>query len=184
MRLSVWLRHTFNWIKFPFFRAMRRIRILKRWVSFGWRAYDFDYHYAVDAFILQLNATADFMESDGAWSLNAKETAAEIREAAKELRRVYDDEYALSYFDKLDEKWGKTGFKFVPTGTEIFNPILGKTEGTSTMERTYERPMTSSDIAAYEADHHTLSTEARNEQEQHESAVWDAIKGRIRFWWD
>jgi hypothetical protein len=184
MRLSVWLQNTFYWIKSPVWYATRRIKILARWIKFGWNSYDFDYRYSVDAFILQLNATADFMESKRAMSVGSSKSAAEIREVANELRRVYDDEYALAYFDRLNEKWGDTGFKFVPTGEKILNPISGKTEGTSTMERTFERPMTPSDIAAYEADYEQWRAEADVVQAHHEAAVWEVIRGRIRHWWD
>ena len=184
MRLPYWLRHEFYWVRSPLWYARRRISILWRWVKFGWTAYDFDYHYAVDAFTLQLNAMADFMESERAMSVGSSETAAEIREVAEELRKVMAEEYALAYFDRLDAKWGKTGFKFVPTGEKMFNPISGKLEGTSTMEKTFERPMTPDDIAAYEADHDQWRAEADVEQAQHEAAVWDRVRDRIRHWWD
>jgi len=85
------------------------VKNVVKWARFGARVYDFDYRYAVEAFVLQLEATADFMESDRAYTVEAKKHAQEIRQVTEELKRVYDDEYALAYFDKLKDKWGLLG---------------------------------------------------------------------------
>ncbi len=182
--MKAFLNRIYDRVTDPFWYARRRAKILWRWVKFGWTAYDFDYHYALDAFTLQLSALADFMESDQSYSLDSREEAARLRETIAELRQVYEDEYALAYFDRLDEKWGKTGFEFVPTGQEILNPITGKIEGTSTMERTFERPMTPSDLAEYKSDHERWMAEAQAIQNEREDLVWQQIRQRIRHWWD
>jgi len=184
MKLRFFCQDYLYWLKSPLWYARRRMLILWRWLKFGWSAYDFDYRYAVDAFVLQLEATADFMESGRAYSLESKEHATEVRAAAAELKRVYEDEYALAYHDRLEAKWGKTGFKFVPTGKKYKNPITGKEEDTSTMERTFERDMTPADLEEYEKDHKYMMEEARIEQTHKEAEIWNLIRDRIRHWWD
>lgn len=165
-------------------RAKLRLKNLVKWARFGWTVYDWDYHYAVDAFIQQLESMADFMESHRAMSMESGEGAKQIREAIAELRQVYDDEYAMAYIDRLNEKWGHWSFEFVPTGETCFNPMTGKTEPTSTMERRFEREMSPEDLEAYERDSEVWRGEARAEQELREGEVWGRIRGQIRNWWD
>lgn len=165
-------------------RAKLRLKNLVKWARFGWTVYDWDYHYAVDAFILQLEAMADFMESPRAMSVDSAERAKQIREAIAELHRVYNDDYAMAYIDRLNEKWGHWSFEFVPTGETYFNPLTGKTEPTSTMERRFEREMSPEDLEAYDRDSEAWRREAETEQELKEGEVWDKVRGQIRDWWD
>jgi hypothetical protein len=171
-------------IEKKFKRAVARVKNVVKWARFGARVYDFDYHYAIEAFVLQLEAMADFMESDRAYTVEAKKHAQEIREAAEELKRVYDDEYALAYFDRLQEKWGTWEFVFEPTEQTFHNPISGKEEETYTMEKRFLRPMTPEQLAEYERDHKQWMEECRAEQERREDEIWQRIRHQIRGWWD
>lgn len=165
-------------------RAKLRLKNLVKWARFGWTVYDWDYHYAVDAFTMQLEAMADFMESPRAMSMESRESAKQIRETVAELRRVYDDEYAMAYFDRLDEKWGHWDIEFVPTGETYFNPITGKNEPTSTMEKRFRREMSPEDLEAYEKDATAWRQEAEVEQGLREVEIWNRVREQIRNWWD
>lgn len=173
-----------NWIEKKIKRIVARVKNVVKWTYFGARVYDFDYRYAIEAFVLQLEAMADFMESDRAYTVEAKKHAQEIRQAIEELKRVYDDEYALAYFDKLEDKWGSWKFEFVPTEQTFHNPISGKEEETYTMEKRFLRPMSDEQLAEYEREQKQWMEECRAEQERREDEIWQRIRHQIRGWWD
>src|SRR6056300_1361197 len=73
-----------------FFRRLKRV-----WdfLPIIWKGYDFDYSHAIDLFKYQLERTADLLESDKAYTLNAKLHAQKIRTAVRLIDKVYNEEY-------------------------------------------------------------------------------------------
>ena len=92
-----------------FFRRLKRV-----WdfLPIIWKGYDFDYTHAIDLFKYQLERTADLLESDKAYTLNAKLHAQKIRTAVRLMDKVYNEEYldgVTSYteFKKMQVKQDK-----------------------------------------------------------------------------
>ena len=85
-------------------RFFRRVRRVIDFLPIIWKGEDYDYYYSVELFQYQLKRTADFLESDKAFTSDAKATASRIRTAAELLDRVYND-YYLQQID-WDDKEG------------------------------------------------------------------------------
>ena len=78
-----------NWLK-QFFRRVRRVI---DFLPLIWQGEDWDYYYSVELFQYQLKRTADFLESDKAYTLDAKATASRVRTAIELMDRVYNHYY-------------------------------------------------------------------------------------------
>ena len=74
-------------------RFFRRVRRVIDFLPIIWKGEDYDYHYSIELFQYQLERTADFLESDKAYTLDAKATASRVRTAAELMDRVYNDYY-------------------------------------------------------------------------------------------
>lgn len=72
----------------------RKYRQIKRVIDFLpilWKGYDFDYGYAIELFKHQLIRTANYLESDKAWTTSAKTNAQKVRTAIRLMDIVYND---------------------------------------------------------------------------------------------
>ena len=152
----------------------RRIKRLIQFIPHIWRGWDFDYRTSVDLFKYQLGRTADFLESDQAYSSDAKLQAQKIRTAIKLIDKVYEEEYALEYQDQLKEIYG-------PNVLDWWFEDTGRGDGSSYLKYEYEKW----DIA--EAVNHRQSElfkDAHLKQERAHRILWRYIEHNIRGWWD
>ena len=85
-------------------RFFRRVKRVIDFLPIIWKGEDYDYYYSIELFQYQLKRTADFLESDKAFTSDAIETASRVRTAAELLDRVYND-YYLQQID-WDDKEG------------------------------------------------------------------------------
>jgi len=121
-------------------RKIWQIKNVFRWLPIIWKQYDFDYNYSLEVFKFQLQKQAEFLESDRAVTLCAKDKAKRIRTVIKLMEKVYEDDYSMEYVDKLKELYGKDVLEvsFVETGDTTFNDFSGKTEKLFSMRYKYE----------------------------------------------
>jgi GDP-D-mannose dehydratase len=120
---------------FYFFRRkFEQIRNVIRWIPVIWKQYDFDYHYALEVFEFKLLRMAEFLESDKAYTLNAKHYASRIRMVVRLMKKVYDGEYGMEYQKQIEDQFGKWEFEFINedskdygtegfTETSIMSPV-------------------------------------------------------------
>ena len=83
------------WLK----RKYRQIKRVLDFLPIIWKGYDWDYKYATELYGHQLGRIADFLESDKAKTMSAKDNAKRIRTTLKLMQLVNDEEYAMEYFD-------------------------------------------------------------------------------------
>ena len=159
-------------------RTIRQFfRRLKRTIDFLpiiWKGFDFDYRYAIELFQYQLERTADFMESDRANTVDADKRAKRIRTAIALMEKVYEEDYACEYQDKLKELYGQNvlGFRFEPT--EYNND-------TSYLKWEFEYWDNAEEIKQV---HDKLYSEAQLKQQKAERILWKFLEHNIRGWWD
>ena len=111
-----------------FKRKYSQVKRVLDYLPMIWNGFDWDYKYAADLFAHQLGRMADFLESDKAYTLSAKDNAKRIRTTLKLMKLVGDEEYAMEYFDyEVVENY------FVP----IVIKESGDCDGCSTMETNY-----------------------------------------------
>ena len=99
-----------------FKRKYRQIQRVIDFLPIIWKGYDFDYHSSIELFKYQLKRTAEYLESDKAYTVEAKTNATKIWTAVELMEKVYDEDYAVEYFDIIRKKYGKSNFSFVETG--------------------------------------------------------------------
>ena len=155
-------------------RFFRRVKRVIDFLPMIWKGYDFDYRYAVELFQYQLERTADFMESDRALTMDAEIRAKRIRTAVKLLQKIYDEEYACEYQDKLKELYGENVLDWSFEDT-------GEGDDSSYLRYRYEQWDNAEEVQKMM---NKLFLESQAKQKRAEELVWKFISHNIRYWWD
>lgn len=160
-----------------FKRKIFQIKNLVKWFPVIWNQYDFDYHYAIDVFKFQLKKTADYLESHKAYSIDSHDRAKRIRTIIKLMDKVYEEEYLIEYFQRLETLYGKDIFEHVFIDT-------GRGDGTTYMKFKYEVTKSDAEIKVIDQDFHRMLSESRDKQEKAHRILWKLIERNIRTFWD
>lgn len=174
------------WNNFTYFfrRKYRQIQNIIRWIPILWNQFDFDYRYAIDVFKFQLKNLADFMDSDKSRTLDASVRAQRIRTVIKLIDKVYDEEYACEYQDKLKEKYGNSKFDFIPTGDTTYNDFTNKEEKLYEMVKVWNTKYSEDELKQIAEDESKMFNESQLKQEKAHRLLWKMIEHNIRGWWD
>ena len=159
-------------ITYFFRRKKNQFHNLKRWLPLIWNKYDFDYSYSIDMLKRALLDQAEFLESDRACSISAKDDAKRIRIIVSLMEKVYDDTYALEYQDKLKELYGDDVFDF--------NFVSSEFEDMDTFEWGYKSNPNADEIDEM---HSKLLKESHAKQERAEELLWKLVAHNIRRFW-
>jgi len=167
------------WRNFKYFfrRKKHQFKQLRKYVPMIWKGYDFDYRYATEIFSAKLEDIAERMESDNAMCVESKHSATRVRTAIALMKKVYDEDYACEYQDKMEALYGKEllDHKFIDTG---------EGNGNSFLKQNYELTETPERIAEIDAMQSKLHKESRLKQEKAHRLLWAFIEHNIRHWWD
>lgn len=161
-------------IKYFFKRKIWQIKNVFKWLPVIWNQYDFDYKYSIDAFKFQLQKQAQLMESDKSNLLNAKLYASKIRTALRLMDKVYNDEYAIEYQEKIKEKWGEDVLEWIFEDT-------GKGDNSRYLKYKYESFDNKDEI---KKDFDVLFKESQEKQKRAHKLLWSFIEHNIQTWWD
>lgn len=154
-----------------FFRKIRRV-----WdfLPYVWKGYDFDYGYAIELFKYQLERTANYLESDRSYGINASIRAKKIRTAITLMEKVYKEEYSMEWLYKIKEIYG-------PEVIDWQFEDTGKSDGSSYLRYEYEKWDNSSEIRAKINE---LIKASQEKEEKAERILWAYIQHNIKDWWD
>ena len=163
------------------FRIRRFLRRLKRTIEFLpiiWKGADWDYRFAVDLFMYQLDRTADYIESNNRHE-DAKNDVSRIRTSTRLLKKVYDEDYYFDYMDIIEAKYGPSKFEFVELKKVDKNggPFYKMVE-------VFEKDYTDSELLEIAEERQKLIRVAKANQNRAHSLVWKWIEHNIRRWWD
>lgn len=163
-------------------RFFRKLKRLTTFIPVIWKGEDYDYRYALDIFKFQLLRLADYIESQDRYVGN-KNDVARIRTVCRLMDKVYDEEYAMGYFDILKEMYGDDvlEFSFVDLNETSFNDFSGKDEKLYTMKYKYESWDNAEEISQIKDELFKMSHE---KQERAHRLLWQLIEKDIRKWWD
>lgn len=168
-----------NNLRYWFGRKWEQIKRVIDFLPIIWKGYDFDYSYSIELFQHQLKRQADYLESDRAMTITAKDKAKRIRTVIKLLNKVYDGDYEEEYIDKIEKLYGKTHFKFIPSDyiTE---------DGTNTYELKSWNENAVDEKHQKEIDElsRKMMLLSREKQEKAHKILWNFIEHNIRNWWD
>ena len=161
-----------------FKRKWRQIKRVLDFLPIIWKGYDWDYNYAIELFQHQLKRTANEIESNGHLQ-NSKNVVSRIRTGVELIEKVYDEDYAMEYFDIMEKKYGKSNFDFVETGE-----FDKKGDPYYTMEEFYENDYTKGELGLISEEKSTLRLESFAKQKRAHKILWDFIEHNIQNWWD
>lgn len=164
-------------------RKIWQIKNVFRWLPIIWKQYDFDYNYSLEVFKFQLKKQAEFLESDRAVTMCAKDKAKRIRTIIKLMEKVYEDDYSMEYVDKLKELYGEDVLEvsFIETDDTTFNDFSGKTEKLFSMRYKYETWDNADEIEKVKGQ---LIKESHDKQMRAHKILWSMIEKDIQTWWD
>ena len=142
-----------------------------------------DYKYSLEVFKFQLLKQAEFFESDRAMTLSAKDKAKRIRTILKLMDKVYEEDYAMEYFDILKEMYGDDVLEvsFVDLNETSFNDFSVKDEKLYKMKYKYESWDNAEEISQINDE---LFVMCHEKQERAHKILWKMIEKDIRSFWD
>lgn len=155
-----------------FKRKYRQIQRVIYFLPLIWKGYDFDYQYSIDLFKKQLERTANFLDSDKSYSMDAKQRASRIRTAIRLMDKVYEEDYSHEYIDKLEKLYGKDvlSWNTISVGQERYE-----------LKFKYEKWDNKDEINEMKI---KLFKEANEKQKRAHKLLWRFIEHNIQHWWD
>ena len=155
----------------------RKYQQIKRTIEFLpliWNSYDFDYQYSIDIFKKQLQRTANYLESNRAYGMGAVNRASRIRTAIRLMDKVYEEEYAHEFIDKIKELYGENTLDWWFGDTNDGH-------GSSYLRYEYEKWENADEINEMKR---KLFKESIDKQKRAHKLLWDFIEHNIQYWWD
>jgi hypothetical protein len=155
-------------------RFMTKVKRLLDFVPIIWKSYDFDYRYALDLFHYQLTRTADLLESPKASHLYAKQDARRLRTILELMKKVYDEEYRMEYYDTLESIYGKNTMIWEDRedGTYLYKGL--QWEGVNTPE----------EQKGVDELYNTLREKSEKKHQKAKQLLWKMVEHNLENFWD
>ena len=159
-------------------RKWRQIKNVIGWIPVVWKQFDFDYQYSLEVFKHQLLKQAKFMESDKAYGVNSHIQAQKIRMVGRLMDKVYNEDYAIEYQQKLKDTYGEDVIDWVFHDSIEFeecHEIVWKFEE----DKKYE-PLRDEINENYDK----WFKQSQAKQERAHKLLYKLLEFYIRGWWD
>ena len=158
-------------------RKYRQIKNVIGWIPVVWNQFDFDYHYSLEVFKHQLLKQARFMESNQAVCVDSHISAEKIRMIVRLMDKVYNEEYAMEYQERLANEFGKDvlDFHFEKNNNSEYSTLKFKYE--TSLKYYYIKDK-------IKEKHDQYFMESQNKQNRAHQLLWKLIEFYIRGWWD
>jgi len=137
-----------------------------------YRTRDFDYSYAVDLFLFQLQNTATFLKEGKTWTIDANYNGQRLQTIVNLAKKVQEEDYGIEYQDIVKARYGEgcLDFTFEDTGN-----------GSSKLGQKYEKWANYKEID----DFHTAEfTKSIAKQERARKLVYKMLNEHLRKCWD
>lgn len=154
-----------------FFRQLRRSLA---YFKHSWGGYDWDHGYAIDMFKYSLQRLHDNLNSDQAYSLDAKQNARRLKTIIELMDKVKNEEYAIEYQKQLEDIYGDNVLDWHFEDT-------GKGDHTSFFKWEYEKWNNADEVRKL---HNELFEASNKKQERAHKLMWCLIEHNIRKMWD
>ena len=155
-----------------FKRKYRQIQRVIDFLPLIWKGFDFDYQYSIDLFKKQLERTANYLDSNRSYSMDAKNRASRIRTAIRLMEKVYDEDYSLQYVNKLEHLYGEDVLDWVTVNVD---------KNEYELKPKYEKWDNRDEIDEMKI---KLFKESNEKQKRAHKLLWDFIEHNIQHWWD
>lgn len=154
-----------------FFRQLKRSLA---YFKHSWGGYDWDQGYAVDMFKYSLQRLHDNLNSDDAYSLDAKQNARRLKTIIELMDKVENEEYAVAYHNQLEQLYGEDVLDWYFEDT-------GHGDDTSFLKYEYEKWPNADEI---KEKHTELFRASLKKQQRAYNLTWQLIAHNIRKMWD
>ncbi len=166
-------------MKWKIKRFFYRIKRVVDFLPIIWKGYDFDYHSSIELFKYQLKRTAKYLESDKAYTVEAKANATKIWTAVELMEKVYDEEYAMEYMDDIERLYGKSKHEFVELDEKDENG-----DPYYTMKISNELAVDEQHQKEIDEVRHQMFLKGMDKQKRAHKLLWSYIEHNILKWWD
>jgi hypothetical protein len=153
----------------------RKIKRTLEFIPIIWNGFDFDYRYALDLFHYQLSRTANLLESDRAYSVNAKQDARRLRTILELMNKVYDEEYRMGHFDQMEVIYGKSEMCWEDNEDGFSTTYLGLK---------WEKAITPEQHAEAEIQFSSLAAAAEKKHQRAKKLLWELVHHNLEHFWD
>ena len=159
-------------------RKWRQIKNVIGWIPVVWNQFDFSYDYSIKVFKHQLLKQAKYMESGKAYGVNSHTDAQKIRMICRLMDKVYNEEYACEYQQKLKDTYGED------VNDWIFEEIPDR-PGFRTIKSRYEVDEKYESLRD-EIKENSIKwlKESQAKQERAHKLLYTLLEFYIRGWWD
>jgi hypothetical protein len=140
----------------------------------AWGGYDWDHSYAVDMFQYSLERLANNLNSNSAYSINAKNKASRCRMIAKLMKLINEDHYELEHGDFLHKVYGKCEIVVKDLGGGKYDYQGFKWENAVDDKHNDE---------INELDN-KMSILGYEKQKRAEILLWKLVEHNIKYFWD
>jgi hypothetical protein len=152
------------------------LKQLKRSLGYfraSWGGYDWDYNYSINMFKYSLTRLQKHLDSKGHFS-SSPQHAKRLKTIIELMEKVYNDEYAFGYQDKMKALYGDNVLDFWSEDT-------GDGTGTSYLRFEYEKWDNEEEVDIM---HSKLIAESRFKQDKAHNLLWKLIEHNIQNFWD
>ena len=158
-------------------RKFRQIKNVIGWIPVVWNQFDFDYSYSLQVFKHQLLKQAKHFERPDSWGERDYIKAQKIRMICRLMDKVYADDYACEYQDRLKEKYGSDviDWIFIESDKPDYKEMNWKYE----VDEKYE-----SVRGKIKQDNDKWFQESHDKQKRAHKLLWKLIEHNVQGWWN
>lgn len=151
-------------------RFFLNIKRMIKWFPIIWKTREYDYRYALDVFSFQLEQIKNYLESEKAHTLHAKDHASRIKTCIELMAKVYDQDYFDEHYRKIVSLYGNYTWNFE--------------SDSGFLEKIWEKPYTKEELKQIEYETSVLFMESCKKQKRAHKILWKFIEHNIMNWWD
>lgn len=160
------------WIEIKWF--FRQLSRSLAYFKHSWGGYDWDYSYSIGMFQYSLERLADRLNSDAAYSTDAKNRASRCMMIAKLMKRVNGDYYAMKYVEVLENMYGKCEMVTKDLGDGRYELVGWK----------WEKAVNDKHNDAINDLSRELMKWGEEKQKRAEILLWKLVAHNIKYFWD
>jgi hypothetical protein len=152
----------------------RRIKRLVDYIPIIWKGYDFDYAYALELFLFQLERTANQIETNG-HLVNSDWVVGRIRTAIKLANLGFNEGYSQEVHDRFEKDYGPS---------KIITNEYEDSEDLFEITIWYEKAKFSQQNEQIHEDLHEELAYAYIKEERARELFFKILQKDLRTWWD
>lgn len=145
------------------------VKNLVRWFPLIWKDRDWDHAYIYYLLEFKLTNMAKYFRKRDFFVGQIRE-AEKMELCVRLMKKIQNEDYAIEFYDKLDEKYGKT-INYVDPSTHLF-------------EIKYEKSYTEEELEEIRKERWEAIVKGSKKQEKAQRILFKLMERNINRWWD